>query len=81
VIKPNGVCATYLTALKLIDLGFVRPVGRSNFTIAFLEKIRFAPNVGPSSMNKGSSFEKTIIWHEVSVAVQVRPPTDNFSQS
>jgi len=44
-IIANDICETYRAAAKLIDLGLIRRLGVSNFTIALLEKLRFAPNI------------------------------------
>jgi diketogulonate reductase-like aldo/keto reductase len=43
--KPNDILATYRAAAALVGLGLARHIGVSNFTIALLEKIRFAPDV------------------------------------
>jgi diketogulonate reductase-like aldo/keto reductase len=44
-IVPNDILATFRAAAALVSLGLVRRVGVSNFTVALLERIRFAPDI------------------------------------
>jgi aldehyde reductase len=44
-IIPGELMETYKAVEKLIDLGLIKRIGVSNFTIELLEKIRFCPGI------------------------------------
>ena len=44
-IVPNDIVETYKAVQKLVELKLVRHIGVSNFSIALLEKIRFAEGI------------------------------------